>query len=36
MRDQLYRGHAISTALFSSSVVSAQGSESDDLGSSSG
>ena len=36
MRDQLYRGHAITTALFSSSVVSAQGSESDDLGSSPG
>ena len=36
MRDQLYRGHAITTALFSSPVVSAQGSKSDDLGSSPG
>ena len=29
-RCQLYRGHAIATALFSSPVVSALGSESDD------
>ena len=34
MRGQLYRGHANATALFSSPVVSALGSESDDLGSS--
>ena len=30
MRGQLYRGHANATALFSSPVVSALGSESDD------
>ena len=36
MRGQLYRGHAIATALFSSPVVSALGSESDDPGSSPG
>ena len=36
MRGQLYRGHANTTALFSSPVVSALGSESDDLGSSPG
>ena len=36
MRGQLYRGHANSTALSSSPVVSALGSESDDLGSSPG
>ena len=36
MRGELYRGHANATALFSSPVVSALGSESDDLGSSSG
>ena len=36
MRGQLYRGHANATALSSSPVVSALGSESDDLGSSSG
>ena len=36
MRGQLYRGHANATALFSSSVVSALGSESDDPGSSPG
>ena len=36
MRGQLYRGHANATALFSSPVVSALGSESDDPGSSSG
>ena len=35
MRGQLYRGHANATALFSSLVVSALGSESDDPGSSS-
>ena len=35
-RCQLYRGHAIATALFSSPVVSALGSESDDAGSSLG
>ena len=34
MRGQLYRGHANATALFSSLVVSALGSESDDPGSS--
>ena len=34
MRGQLYRGHANATALFSSPVVSALGSESDDPGSS--
>ena len=34
MRDQLYRGHANATALSSSPVVSALGSESDDPGSS--
>ena len=34
MRGQLYRVHANATALFSSPVVSALGSESDDLGSS--
>ena len=33
MRGQLYRGHANVTALFSGPVVSALGSESDDLGS---
>ena len=33
MRGQLYRGHANATALFSSPVVSALGSESDDPGS---
>ena len=32
MRDQLYRGHANATALSSSPVVSALGSESDDPG----
>ena len=32
MRGQLYRGHAIATALFSSPVVRALGSESDDKG----
>ena len=36
MRDQLYRGHANATALSSSPVVSALGSESDDLGCSPG
>ena len=36
MRGQLYHGHANATALFSSPVVSALGSESDDLGSSPG
>ena len=36
MRGQLYRGHANATTLFSSPVVGAQGSESDDLGSSPG
>ena len=36
MRVQLYRGHANATALFSSPVVSALGSESDDPGSSPG
>ena len=36
MRGQLYRGHANATALSSSPVVSALGSESDDLGSSPG
>ena len=36
MRGQLYRGHANATALFSSSVVSALGSQSDDPGSSPG
>ena len=36
MRGQLYRGHAIATALSSSPVVSALGSESDDPGSSPG
>ena len=36
MRGQLYRGHANVTALFSGPVVSALGSESDDLGSSPG
>ena len=36
MRGQLYRGHANAMALFSSPVVSALGSESDDLGSSPG
>ena len=34
MRGQLHRGHANATALFSSPVVSALGSESDDPGSS--
>ena len=36
MRGHLYRGHANATALSSSPVVSAQGSESDDPGSSPG
>ena len=36
MRGQLYRGHANATALSSSPVVSALGSESDDSGSSPG
>ena len=36
MRGQLYSGHANATALFSSPVVSALGSESDDPGSSPG
>ena len=36
MRGQLYGGHANSTALSHSRVVSALGSESDDLGSSPG
>ena len=36
MHDQLYRGHANATAFFSSPVVSALGSESDDPGSSPG
>ena len=36
MRGQLYRGHANATALSSSLVVIALGSESDDLGSSPG
>ena len=36
MRGELYRGHANATALFSSPVVSALGSESDDPGSSPG
>ena len=36
MRGQLYRGHANATALFSSPVVSALSSESDDPGSSPG
>ena len=36
MRGQQYRGHANATALFSSPVVSALGSESDDSGSSPG
>ena len=36
MRGQLYRGHANTTALFSSPVVSALGSESDNPGSSPG
>ena len=36
MRGQLYRGHADATALSSSPVVSALGSESDDPGSSPG
>ena len=36
MRTQLYRGHANATALFSSLVVSALGSESDDPGSNPG
>ena len=36
MRGQLYCGHANATALSSSPVVSALGSESDDLGSSPG
>ena len=36
MRGQLYRGHANAKALFSSPVVSALGSELDDLGSSPG
>ena len=36
IRGQLYRGHANATALFSSPVVSALGSESDNPGSGSG
>ena len=36
MRGQLYRGHANATALSSSPVVNALGSESDDPGSSPG
>ena len=36
MRGQLYRGHANATALFSSTVVSALGAETDDPGSSPG
>ena len=36
MRGQLYHRHANTTALFSSPVVSALGSQSDDLGSSPG
>ena len=36
MRGQLYRGHANATALFSSPVVSALGSELDNPGSSPG
>ena len=36
MRDQMYRGHANATALPSSPVVNALGSESDDPGSSPG
>ena len=36
MRSQLYRGHVNATALFSSPVVSALGTESDDPGSSPG
>ena len=36
MRGQLYRGHANATVLFSSPVVSALGSETDDPGSSPG
>ena len=36
MRGQLYRGHANATALSSSPVVSALGSEADDPGSSTG
>ena len=36
MRGQLYRGHANTTALFSSPVISALGSELDDPGSSPG
>ena len=36
MRGELYRGHANATALFSSPVVSALGSESDDPDSSPG
>ena len=36
MRGQLYRGHTNTTALFSSPVVSALGSQSDDPGSSPG
>ena len=36
MHGQLYHGHANTTALFSSPVVSALGSESDDPGSSPG
>ena len=36
MRDQLYRGHTNPTALSSSLVISALGSESDDPGSSPG
>ena len=36
IRGHLYRGQANTTALFSSPVVSALGSESDDLGSSPG
>ena len=36
MRGQLYRGHTNAMALFSSPVISALGSESDDPGSSPG
>ena len=36
MRGQLYHGHANATAVFSGPVVSALGSETDDMGSSPG
>ena len=36
MRGQLYHGHANATAVFSGTVVSALGSETDDMGSSPG